>query len=220
MLLGTQCIKTGVPNLQAADQYLLLVQKWHWIRNKVYNKCNALESSWNHPSSPALWKSCLPWKRSLVPKRLGTAVLRCNQWQQQYEEGGMKMYRSRVFTYYRSVSLFSCSVVSDSLQTHGLQHAKPPCPSPTPGVCSNSCPSSWWCHPINLFSVVPFSCLQSFPASRSFPMSQFFTSGGPSTGASASVLPVNIQDRFPLGLTGLQSKSLGVQGTLKSLLQH
>ena len=85
-----------------------------------------------------------------------------------------------------------CSVVPDSLWPHGLQHARPPCPSATPGVYSNSCPLSWWCHPTISSSVVPFSSrLQSFPASVSFPMSQFFTSGGQSIGisASASVLP-------------------------------
>ena len=109
---------------------------------------------------------------------------------------------------------FSCSVMSNSLRPHGLQHARPPCPSPAPGVCSNSCPSSQWCYPTISSSVIPFSsCLQSFPASGSFPVSQFFASGGQSTGASASasVLPVNIQDWFPLGLTGLissQSKGL------------
>ena len=109
---------------------------------------------------------------------------------------------------------FSHSVISDSLQHHGLQHARLPCPSPTPGACSNSCPLSQWCHPTISPSVVPFSsCLQSFPASRPFPMSQVFTSGGQSTGVtvSASVLPRNIQDLFPLGLTGLislQSKRL------------
>ena len=107
---------------------------------------------------------------------------------------------------------FSRSVVSDSLQPHGLQHARLPCPSPTPGACSNSCPSSRWCHPTISSSVIPFSsCLQSFPASRPFPMNQFFTSGGQSIGASASALPMNIQDWFPLGLTGLislQSKEL------------
>ena len=100
---------------------------------------------------------------------------------------------------------FSCSVVSDSLRPHGLQHARIPCPSPTPRACSNSCPLSWWCHPTISSSVVPFSsCLQSFSASRSFPLSQFFASGGQSIGASAStsVIPVNIQDWFPLGLTG------------------
>ena len=107
---------------------------------------------------------------------------------------------------------FSCSVVSDSLWPHGLQHARLPCPSPTPGACSNSCPSSWWCHPTILSSVDPFfSCLQSFPASGSFQVSQFFTSGGQSIGVSASapVLPMNIQGWFPLGWTGwisLQSK--------------
>ena len=109
---------------------------------------------------------------------------------------------------------FSQSVMSDFLQPHELQHAKLPCPSPTPGVYSNSCPSSRWCHPTISSSVVPFSsCLQSFPASVSFPVSQFFTSGGQSieVSASASVLPINIQNWFPLGLTGwisLQSKGL------------
>ena len=91
---------------------------------------------------------------------------------------------------------FSCSVVSISLQPHGLQHTRLPCPSPTPTACSNSCPSSRWCHPTISSSVVPFSsCLQTFPASGSFPRSQFFTSGGQSIGisASASVLPMKIQ---------------------------
>ena len=97
---------------------------------------------------------------------------------------------------------FSHSVVSNSLLPHGLQHARPPCPSPTPRVYSNSCLLSWWCHPTILSSVVPFSsCLQSFPASGSFQMNQFFTSGGQSIGvsASATVLPMNIQDWCPLG---------------------
>ena len=104
--------------------------------------------------------------------------------------------------------LFSHKVVSNSLRPHGLQHARPPCPSLSPGVCSNSCPLSRWCHPTISSSVIPFSsCLPSFPASRSFPMSWLFTSGGQSIGASASasVLPMNIQDWFPLGLTGLIS---------------
>ena len=97
------------------------------------------------------------------------------------------------------------SVVSDSFQPHGLQHTRPSCLSPTPGVYSNSCPLSQWCHPTISSSVVPFSsCPQSFPASGSFPMSQLFTSGGQSIGASASasVLPVNTQDWSPLGGTG------------------
>ena len=98
---------------------------------------------------------------------------------------------------------FSCSVVSDSLWPHGLQHTSPPCPSPTPGVYSNSCPSSRWCHPTASSSVVPFfSHFQSFPASGSFQMSQFFASGGQSIGGStlASVLPMNIQGWYHLGL--------------------
>ena len=109
---------------------------------------------------------------------------------------------------------FSRSVTSESLPPHRLQHARPPCPSPTPGAYSNSCPSSLWCHPTISSFVIPFSsCLQSFPASRSLPVSQFFTSGGQRIGvsASASVLQMNIQDWFLLGLTGwiyLQSKGL------------
>ena len=100
---------------------------------------------------------------------------------------------------------FSCSVVSNSLWPHGLQHARPPCPSPTPRVYPNSCPLSQWCHPTSSSSVIPFSShLQSFPASGPFQMSQLFTSGGRSIGvsASASVLPMNTQDWFPLGWTG------------------
>ena len=110
--------------------------------------------------------------------------------------------------------LFSCSVVSNSLGPHGLQHARLFCPSLSPGVCSNSCPLNRWCHPIISSPVVPFSsCPQSFPASGSFPMSRLFASGGQSIGASAlaSVLPMSIQGRFPLGLIGLifwQSKGL------------
>ena len=98
--------------------------------------------------------------------------------------------------------------MSDSLWLHGPQHARPPCPSPTPGAHSNSCSLSWWCHPTICSFVVPFSsCLQSFPALGSFQMSQFFTSGGQRIGvsASASVLPMIFQDWFPWGLTGLIS---------------
>ena len=109
---------------------------------------------------------------------------------------------------------FRCSVVSESLGPRGLKDARLPCPSPAPGICSNSCPSSQWCHPTISSSVAPFSsCPQSFPRSGSFPTSRLFTSGGQSIGASASasVLPVNIQDWFPLGLIdlfSLQSKGL------------
>ena len=109
---------------------------------------------------------------------------------------------------------FSCSVVSNSLQPHDLQHARPPCPSPTAGVYPNSCPLCRWCHTTISYFVFPFSsCLQSFPASGAFQMSQFLTSGGQSIGvtASTSVLPVNTQDWSPLGWTGwisLQSEGL------------
>ena len=110
---------------------------------------------------------------------------------------------------------FSCSVMSNSLRPQELQHARPPCPSPTPRVHQNPCPSCWWCHPTILFSVIPFSsCPQSFPASGSFPMSQIFASSGGQNirvSPSTSVLPMNTQDWSPLGRTGwisLQSKGL------------
>ena len=131
----------------------------------------------------------------------------------------LNLYQNHL-TPFQSVA-FSRSVVSDSLRPHILQHASLPCPSPAPRACSNSCASSRWCHPTISSSVVPFSsCLQSFPASGSFPTSQLFTSGGQNIGASASapVLPMNIQDWFPLGLTGLvslQSKRLS-----RVFLQH
>ena len=116
---------------------------------------------------------------------------------------------------------FSRSVVSYSLRPYGLQHARPPYLSPTPGACSNSYSLSQWCHPTILSSMVLISSyLQSFPASGSFPTSQFFASGGPSIGvsASAAALPVNVQDWFPLGLTGLislQSKGLNTGVNVK-----
>ena len=131
------------------------------------------------------------------------------------------MHQISLLVYIFSSVQFSSSVMSNSLWPHEPQHARPPCPSPTPGVHPNSCPLSWWCHPTTSSSVVPFSsCPQSFPASRSFPMSQLFTSGGQSTGVSAStsVLPMNTQDWSPLGWDWLDL--LAVQGTLKSLLQH
>ena len=114
----------------------------------------------------------------------------------------------------------SCSVTQScpTLQTHELQHAKLSCPSPSPGGCSNSCPLSQWCHPAISSSVIPVSsCLQSFPTSGSFLMSWLFASGSQNIGDSASVLPMNTQDWFPLGWAGwisLQSKGLS------SLLQH
>ena len=123
----------------------------------------------------------------------------------------MKYVEMTQSTLFSSVSQ---SVIHDSWLPHGLQHARLPCRSPTSRAYSNSCPSSQWCHPTISSSVIPFSsCLQSFPAPGSFPMSQFFASGGQSIGvsASASVLPMNIKDWFPLGWTGLislQSKGL------------
>ena len=129
-----------------------------------------------------------------------------------WEEG--RIFRNRATAY---SFCYCCSVAQSCLNlcdpTHGLQHAGLPCPSPSPGACSDSCPLSRWWHPTISSSVTPFPCLQSFPASGSFLMSQLFPSGGQSTEASASapVLLMNIQDRFSLGLTGLislQSKAL------------
>ena len=103
--------------------------------------------------------------------------------------------------------MFSHSVMSDCLRPHGLQNARLPCPSASPRACSNSCPLSQWCHPFISSSAIPFSCFQSFPSLGSFPMNWLFSSGGQNIGASTitSVLPMNIQDWFPLGLTGLMS---------------
>ena len=128
------------------------------------------------------------------------------------------------FPHEKANMIFS-SVVSNPLQAHGLQHASLPCPLPTPRACLNSCPLSRWCHPTISSSVVPFSsCLQSFPASESFLRGQFFTSGGQSIrdSASASVLTMNIQDWFPLGLTGLilQSKRLSRVFSKTAIQEH
>ena len=127
---------------------------------------------------------------------------------------GESIYMSMSFFITSNLNLhqFSHSVVSNSLWPHGMQYTSPPCPSPTSRVYSNSCPLSRWCHPTISSSVILFSsCPQSFPASGSFQMSQFFASGGQSIGVSASVLPMNIQDWFPLewaGWVSLQSKGL------------
>ena len=133
----------------------------------------------------------------------------------------------RVSTFFSFSSVqFSSSFVSNSLWPHGLQHTRPPCLSPTPGVYSNSCPLSQWCHPTISFCVILFSsCLQSFPASRSFQMSQLFVSGGQSIGVSTStsVLPMKTQDWSPLGLTGLislQSKGLSKVFTNITVQKH
>ena len=144
----------------------------------------------------------LKFKHQVSPWRtVSQQVLKNNNKQKQRTLGKRENQISRVATL-----LLACDSVqfshSVTLWPHGLQHTRPPCPSPTPGAYSNSCPLSRWCHPTISSSIVPFSsCLQSFPASGSFQMSQFFTSGGQSTGvsASASVLPMNIQDWLPLG---------------------
>ena len=139
-----------------------------------------------------------PYSRAKNPAKLCVA-------EKGLDEVEMRMRPPRNFPQQCGGLLFSHWVVSNTLQPNGLQHARLPCPSPSPRVCSNSCPLRQWCHPTISSSVIPFSRFQSFPASGSFLMSQLFTSGGQSIGASASVLPMNIQDWFPLGFTGLIS---------------
>ena len=145
----------------------------------------------------------------MVNRRVRNAVLGCNL---KNDRMITVHFQGKPFNITVGSVQFSHSVMSDSLWPRGLQHAMHPCPSPTPGAYSNSCPSSWWCHPIISSSFDPFSsCLQSFPGAGSLQMNQFFASGGQIIGASASVLSMNIQDWFPCGLTGLislQSKGL------------
>ena len=177
----------------------------------VYKRC--FEELWNigDKSQFCLMRISLRATNTLYLKSVCLWNIKWKEEDEGYNESS-KIIKTRLvhsFKRYRSSSVqFSCSVLSDSWWPHGLQHARLPCPSPAPRACSNSCPLSQWCHQTISSSVVPFSsCLQSFPASGSFPMSQFFTSGGQSIGVSisASLLPVNIQDWFSLGLTGLIS---------------
>ena len=147
------------------------------------------------------WIQCGSWLCSFMS---------CMSWIKSFKFSDFQflhLWREKGWNNWFGIVLFSRSVVSDSLRPHWLQHARLPCPSPTPGAYSNSCPSSQWCHPTISSSVIPFSsCLQSFPATRSFPVSQFFASGGQSISHS-----MNIQGWFPSGWTGwisFQSKAL------------
>ena len=130
----------------------------------------------------------------------------------------MMLDKTQIWAIFKNSSSFqfSSSVVSDSLQPHELQHTRLLCPSLSPGVCPNSCPLSRWYHSTISSSVTLFYCPQSFQASGSFPVSQFFTSGGQRIRASASVLPMNIQDWFPLGLIGLILLSKGLSRDFSS----
>ena len=205
-----------------------------------------LQSFWLpcHPLSPRLCSNSLPlswWCYLTISSLAAPSSFAFNlsqhqglfQWVGSFTSGGQSIGASapvsvlpmNIRVDFLSVQ-FSCSVVSDSLQPHEPQHARPLCPSPTPRVHPNPCPLSWWCHPTISSSVVPFSsCPQSFPASRSFQMSQLFASGGQSIGVSAStsVLPTNTQDWSPLGWTGwisLQSKGLSGVFSYTTVQKH
>ena len=166
---------------------------------------------WTEPSSE--WPR-LVYLREQRAEYKGSTVIICRWHRNQPRNVKLRKVLWDCQIWNRSVSQLSSSVESISLWPYGLQHTRFACPSPTPRAFSNSYPSSQWCHPTISSSVVPFSpCLWSFPASGSFPMSQFFVSGGQSIGASAStsIFLMNIQDWFPLGWTGLislQSKGL------------
>ena len=183
--------------------YIYIYVYTHTYGNQIWS------SNFQHPLDNRTSKR-VPEKHLLLLYWLSQSLWLCGS--QQAMENSERDGNTRP-PYLSSVQ-FSHSVVSNSLRPHESQHARPPCPSPTPGVYSNSCPSSRWCHPASSSSVVPFYfCPQSLPASESFPMSQLFAWGGQSIGVSAlaSVLPRNSQDWFDL---------LAVQGTIKSLLQH
>ena len=179
-------------------------------QNESRKLCRSCKEDSLVPPDLKLW-GCEPGTRRLMRGKLN-----CEMKQRQSRTDRQTASGFWVGHWNLSISSvqFSCSVVSDSLWPHEPQHTRPPCPSPTSGVHPNPCPLSQWCHPTISSSVVPFfSCLQSFPASGSFPMSQLFASGGQSIGisASTSVLPMNTQDWSPLGWTGwisLQSKRL------------
>ena len=144
---------------------------------------------------------------------VGDGLACCDSWGRKESDTTERLNWTELKLYMYNITvhcIYQFSSVAEScptLRPHGLQHTRLPCPSPTPGACSNSCPSSWWCYPTISSSVIPFSCFHSCPPSGSFPMGQFFASGGQSIGASASasVLPMNIQDWFPLKWTGLIS---------------
>ena len=159
-------------------------------------------------------------------KRISELKERTVEFIQSEEKKGKRTTKNPSEDSIRDLSVQLSSITSDSLRPHGLQHARPPCLSPTPRVYSNSCPLSQWCHPTISSSVIPFSsCLQSFPALGSFQMSQFFASGGQSIGVSCStsVRSMNIQDWFPLGWTGwisLQSMGRDFWDTIKKTSIH
>ena len=165
----------------------------HWITLKGYVQKIIVATSrdWDRSAEDR------PWRENIFSQWSDCQNTKI-WWHQAWWERGQRTARPC------SSVQFSCSVVSDLLWLHGPQHARPPCPSPAPGVHPNPCPSSRWCHPtISSLVVLSSSCPQSFPASGSFPMSQLFTSGGQSIGVSAStsVLPMNTQDWSPLGWT-------------------
>ena len=221
-LHGTSRIQ--VPHFEDCYPCLRLSRQIRWPKVKVlvsqscltlcFSMIVARQAPLSMELSRQAYKSGLPYlPQAIFPiQRLNLSLLHCRQILYHLSHNNSSKNKISPTTF--SSVQFSHSVVSDSLWPHGQQQARPPCPSPTPGVHSNSCPLSRWCLPVILSSVVPFSsCPQSLPASGSFPMSQLFASSGQSIGVSAStsVLPMNTQDWSPLGWTGwisLQSKGL------------
>ena len=181
---------------------------WRWSHEPLFIKLGGILDLIHSCSMPDLFKEFIILLVLIISAYVHISLLGNNFFR------SMNIYYNMIRKQNDMSVQFSRSVMSDSLQPHGWQLPRLPCPSPTPRACSNSCPSSQWYLPTIESSVIHFSsCLQSFPASGSFPVSQFFASGGHSIGvsASASVLPVNIQDWFPLGWTGwisLQSMRL------------
>ena len=174
--------------------------------------CCLCSSSWINYSSFVWWQKCFLSFKTAFENTISSSCFVCILWWQGSNSHNQHCLNFESHQRISSVQ-FSCSVMSDSLRPHESQHTRPPCPSQTPGVYSNTCPSSWWCHQAISSSFIPFSCPQSLPGSGTFPMSQLFVWGGQSIGVSASVsvLPMNTQDWSPLGWTGwisLLSKGL------------
>ena len=201
---------------------MLLINEISQTGKDAYYRISLIQGIWKPKHRIKQTRNSHRYREQMVTRRERHQGDEWNGWRKLVQTSNYKINNKDEMHSGSSVQ-FSHSVVSNSLQPHELQHPRPPCPSPIPGVYSNSCPSSWWCHPTISSSVIHFSsCPRYFPASGSFQMSQLFASGGQSIGVSAStsVLPMNTQDWSPLGWTGwisLQSKGLSSFKPISSL---